>query len=172
MWSTGTDHRVSECMSSKMWPPSFQGPLHQWGSNASQVLLPPGLGSSRCHSSAALVGHAAAWGSESHSFMVLILPESSRTNLFSPPSGLSFLFCWHIPSGRTLCGLLEKGGHVNLPIQSKTACIYELFYIYVWEGSTIGGCKTTLEFGHMFIHIIFVPDSNLSLAEMKTSSCR
>lgn len=35
------------------------------------------------------------------------------------------------------------------------------------EGSTIGGCETAMEFGHMFIHIIFVPDSNLFLAEMK-----
>lgn len=52
------------------------------------------------------------------------------------------------------------------------ACHYETIYIYVWEGSTMEGCITALEFGHMFMQKIFGPNSNSSLAEIKTSSCR
>lgn len=83
-----------------------------------------------------------------------------------------FMLWWHFLSSTALCGLLEKGGDFHLPVQDKMARNYEPIYIYVWEEINIEGCKRALEFGHMFIHTIFGPDSNSSLAEMKTSSCR
>lgn len=85
------DHREGECMPRSPARCDLhcpRGPLHQWDSNKFTGTPSPGLGSSRCHSSAAFEGHAAAQGSKPHSFLVLILPEPSRTILLSSPSGL------------------------------------------------------------------------------------
>lgn len=175
-WSPlAKDHRKSKCMPRR---PAGCGlhcprwPLHQLDSNSFKGTPSPVLGSSRCQSSAAFVGNAAAQGSAPHAFLVLILPEPSRTDSLFPPSGLHFMLWWHFPAARALFGLLEKGRHFHLPIQDEMAHNYEPIYIYVWEESPIEGCITALEFGHMFIHSIFRPGSNSSLAEMKTSSCR
>ena len=136
------DHREGECMPRSPARCDLhcpRGPLHQWHSNNFTGTPSPVLGSSRGHSSTAFVGHAAAQGSEPRSFLVLILPAfKNRLAL----SGFHFTLWWHFPSARALCGLLEKGGHFHLPIQDKMARNYEPIYIYVWEESTIEGCKT------------------------------